>query len=250
MNAFRRIALASLAAPLALGLAACSDSETADGEVAEGEAIAAIPAPDGTSWAETVAVSDYDGYVMGNPDAPIKVIEYGSLTCGACAAFAADGIEPLRDKYVASGVVSYELRNQVHNGLDLVLARLVRCGAPESFHPLSEQIWLNLESIFAGANTNPQVLEQAMSLPEDQRFVAVAQGTGLLDFFAARGLATDQARACLADSASVMAIAERSDTQSKELEVSGTPTFFINGKNIGTQNWASLEPMLQRAGAR
>jgi len=32
--------------------------------------------------------------------------------------------------------------------------------------------------------------------------------------------------------------------------VTGTPWFFINGKDVGTQTWASLEPMLQTAGAR
>ena len=35
-----------------------------------------------------------------------------------------------------------------------------------------------------------------------------------------------------------------------EKGVTGTPWFFINGKDVGTQTWATLEPMLQNAGAR
>ena len=251
MIPLRKFAIAALAAPLALGLAACdSTEEVATGEVPEGEVVAEVAAPAGQQWADVASVTDYDGYVIGNPDAPIKLLEYGSLTCGACANFAVTGIPTLREEYVNSGRVSYELRNQVHNGIDLVLARMVRCSAPESYHALSEQVWANLGPLLEGAQSNPQGLEAAMQMPEDQRFPAVAQVAGLYDFFAARGVSEDQARTCLSDFASVQKIADNSQSQSEELNVTGTPTFFINGRNVGTQNWASLEPMLQRAGAR
>lgn len=249
MTMSRRILSTTLAGVLALSLAAC-DSAEEGGDVLNGDPIAAIAAPDGTEWTEKVTITDSDGYVLGNPEAPIKVIEYASLTCGACANFAMTGVEPLKEKYVNSGVVSYELRNQIHNGIDLVLARLVRCSAPESYHPLSEQVWANLGEIMQGAQTNQQGLEAAMNLPEDQRYAGVAEAAGFLDFFAARGISSDQARTCLADTNAVQAIATRSAEQSEELDVTGTPTFFINGRNVGTQNWASLEPMLQKAGAR
>ncbi|AKM07542.1 thioredoxin domain-containing protein [Pelagerythrobacter marensis] len=249
MTTFRQIALASLAAPLAFGLAACG-SEPTDGEAPEGEPVENVAAPEGTQWVDTVTVTEADGYRLGNPDAPIKLIEYGSLTCGACANFATTGMEPLKEKYVASGRVSYELRNQIHNAFDLTLARLVRCGAPESFHPLSEQVWLNLGAVLEGAQANQQALESAMQQAEDQRFVAVAEAAGFLDFFAARGVSRDQARQCLSDADSIEAIANNSDKQSQELNVTGTPSFIINGRNVGTQSWATLEPMLQNAGAR
>lgn len=250
MIKLRRITVMTLAAPIALALAACGDSGAADGEIAEGDPIAAIAAPDGQNWADTATISEYDGYVMGNPDAPIKVVEYASLTCGACAAFSADASEPLRDKYVKSGVVSYEIRNQVHNGIDLALARLVRCGQPESFHPLAEQVWSNLNAVMERAQANPAALEAAMSMPEDQRFVAVGEASGLFDFFAARGISRDQASACLADNASVQAIAERSEKQSDEFSVTGTPTIFVNGSRVEGTSWNDVEPLLQRAGAR
>lgn len=241
---------ASFALVAALALASCGSKETADGEVAEAAAVAAVPAPAGQEWIDVASVTEDGGYMVGNPDAPIKLMEFGSLTCGACANFTQTGFEPLRDKYINTGKVSFELRNQVHNGLDLVLARLVRCSTPDAMVPLSEQVWMNFESIMTGAQAAGQQLESAMALPENQRFVAVAQSAGFLPFFASRGISEDQARTCLSDAQSVEAIAKRSETQSQELDVTGTPTFFINGKNVGTQSWESLEPMLQRAGAR
>src|SRR5690606_28473066 len=123
---------------------------------------APIAAPAGQSWAETVVETPEGGILLGNPDATIKLIEYVSHTCPACAAFAAEAAEPLKEKYVASGVVSYEMRNQVHNALDLALVRLTRCSGPAAAIPLAEQAWANLPQIMAPVQQNPQVLEAAM----------------------------------------------------------------------------------------
>lgn len=241
---------APLALIAALALAACKDETPADGAIAEGAPVAAVAAPAGQEWIDVAKVTPEGGYLVGNPAAPIKLMEYGSLTCGACANFTQTGFEALREKYINTGKVSFELRNQVHNGIDLVLARLVRCSTPEAMVPLSEQVWLNYEQIMAGAQAAGPQLESAMAQPENQRFAAVAQAAGLFPFFASRGISEDQARTCLADAKAVQAIADRSEKQSEELKVAGTPTFFINGRNLGSLNWASLEPMLQRAGAR
>jgi protein-disulfide isomerase len=46
--------------------------------------------------------------MIGNPDAPLKLVEYASHTCGACATFAATGKPAIKDKYVSTGVVSFE----------------------------------------------------------------------------------------------------------------------------------------------
>jgi protein-disulfide isomerase len=241
---------ASLALVAALALTACNSNETVDGEVAEGAVVAAVAPPAGQEWIDVATVTPDGGYMVGNPDASIKLMEYGSLTCGACANFTQTGFEPLREKYINTGKVSFELRNQVHNGIDLVLARLVRCSTPDAMVPLSEQVWTNFDQVMSGAQAAGPQLEAAMSLPENQRFAAVAEAAGLFPFFASRGISEDQARTCLADAKSVEAIADRSEKQSEELKVAGTPTFFINGANLGTLNWATLEPMLQRAGAR
>jgi protein-disulfide isomerase len=180
----------------------------------------------------------------------LKLVEYASHTCGACANFAATGKPTIRDKYVASGVVSFELRNLVRDPIDLSIAALVRCGAKENMQPLSDQGWASLEQIFASVQTNQAIYEAAASQPVEQRFVTIAQAAGLIDFFAARGLSADQSRSCLADANAIQAIADASNTQSEELKITGTPTFFLNGKKLDVTQWPQLEPLLQRAGAR
>lgn len=251
MLRLRRTLSLALAAPLALALAACGDQAATEGGSAQAAPVAAVPAPAGTAWRDVVTVTEADGYLMGNPNAPIKLIEYASLTCPACAAFSREGAEKLKEEYVNSGRVSFELRNQIHGPHDLALATLVRCGDDQAFHPLADQIWANLETVLAPIMSNQPAVEQALTLPPQQRLVSLAQIGGFYDFFASRGISEDQARTCLADSAAYTRIADNSTRQSQELEITGTPTFLINGRKLdGVGGWAQLEPALQRAGAR
>jgi protein-disulfide isomerase len=248
MKLTRLFALGLLAAaPLAL--AACGD-DAAPGEVAEGEALPAVMAPPGTSWSDTVTVTPEGGYMIGNPDAPLKLVEYASHTCGACANFAVNGKQPLKSKYIASGVVSFEQREIFLNPFDIVIATMTQCGAKEQMQPLSDEVWQNLEAVFTGLQGNPAAVQAASALPPAERFGKIAEVTGLLDFFAARGLSADQARTCLADTAKIEAMVKASEAQAKEVGVTGTPTFVLNGKKLDVNQWPQLEPLLQRAGAR
>jgi len=251
MTKFIRALAVFLALPLALGLAGCGSSDDETTTPPKSDPIAAIPAPAGAAWMDTVEITPEDGYRYGNPDAPIKVIEYQSHTCPHCGAFAEEGGPAMKDKYVASGVVSWEIREQLHNPIDLLVAVLVRCGAKESFLPLSEQYWSNLVPEINKAQANQAALSEAQNLPPNQRFQKMAEAAGLLDFFSSRGIAREQALQCLADGDKVQAIADRSDKQSEELNVTGTPTFFINGRKIeDVAAWSGFEPALQAAGAR
>ena len=248
MSSLRRLVFALSAAPLALGLAACGSS---DSGVPTAEAVAPVAAPAGQQWADVVAITPEGGWLAGNPEAPIRFLEYGSLTCPACANFSVTGMQQLRDDYVNSGRVSYELRSvPLHGTIDLVLTRLLECAPKESAHPLAEQLWANNSTVVTQAQANGAAIEQAMSLPENQRFVAFADLGGLLDFFAARGISRDQASQCLSDSAAIKALAERLQAQNEKDQVTGTPTFFINGSRLDEIEWAPVEAALQRAGAR
>ena len=242
--------LVALAAPLALGLAACGDSAD-DAAIAEGAPVAEVAAPEGTSWSETVATTERGGFLVGNPDAPIKLIEYGSLTCPGCAGFAQNASETLMDEYVDSGRVSFELRSfLIHGPLDLVLTRLIGCGPKESAVPLADQIWANLPEIQQRAYADQAGLERALLLPEDRRFVAFADVAGLYDFFAARGISRDQAETCLADFGEMKRLADLSQSYANDDNIRGTPTFLLNGTQLTESSWESVEAALQRAGAR
>ena len=239
----------ALAAPLALALAACGSGAEQSGEI-QGDAIAAIPAPAGSEWRTTAVMTEEGGTLVGNPDAPLKLVEYGSLTCPTCARFSMEGGEPLLE-YVDSGVVSFELRQfAVHGPLDLLLQRMTQCGPVEAVIPLSDQVWANYETIMQPIQANQAAFEAAMQRPMEERFVVAAEQMGYLDFFAARGISEDQGRQCLADVAALEDMANYTQRYSSKFDITGTPTFELNGNKVDANTWGALEPILQRAGAR
>lgn len=244
-NRLYRPLLAAVALPLAL--AACGGSD--EGGAPKGDAIAAIPAPAGQTWNDVAVETPEGGIQVGNPDAPIKLVEYASHTCPHCADYSKESAAEM-EEIVATGRVSYELRNQIHDGLDLTMALLVRCAQPAASHALANQAWANLQAIYTTAQGNEAAMQAAMQSQGGGRFVKIAEASGLLDFFGSRGVSREQAAQCLADSAKAERIVDNSTKQSEELKVDGTPTFFLNGAKLDGRTWPEIKAALEQAGAR
>ena len=241
-----RIALGLI--PL-LALVACNKGDGAGNSVAAAP-VAAVPAPAGKNWVETVAKTD-EGYRMGNPDAPVKVIEYGSRACPFCARFDAEGMPALRDKYIASGKVSYEFRDYpVHGALDLGPILLGRCVSAAQFFPLLDAMFVNQQSLLAKAQAVVTKLQGMPNATPNQVATTFATDLGYVAFVQRRGLPAARARACLASPAGVNRVVAMTNVAEKQFAVSGTPTFVINGtKAENVYDWAGLQPLLAAAGA-
>jgi protein-disulfide isomerase len=242
--------LAFAVMPLALGLAACG-KKTDSAAVAD-TALTKVAPPAGKQWSEVISATHDGGTLMGNPDAPLKLIEYGALSCSHCAAFSAEGFPKLRDDYVNSGRVSYELRFFMLNPLDVPAVQLATCGnSPETVIPMAEQYWAWQPTMFANLKAaGEDAMQKVQALPASQRPAVIARLTGMNEFFAQRGIATDKGAACLADITRATALASATDKATKDFDVTGTPAFILNGRNLDVSSWEALEPVLQKAGAR
>lgn len=246
--AFRRAAAPFLLAA-GLALAACGDK--ADEGAASGNSAApagpAVPAPAG-GWAEQVRVTADGGMLMGNPDAPVKLIEFASMTCPHCADFQKTGGQQIENQYVASGRVSYEFRNYVRDPYDLAASLLARCGGPGPFFKLTAQMLAAQEEWMGKLQAMPPAEEERLSkLPPAQMVPALAQAAGLDAFVAQRGIGADKARQCLTSQAAqdqLIAMRDKGDA----MGISGTPTFFVNGEKVDGADWLALEPKLRAAG--
>ena len=81
-------------------------------------------------------------------------------------------------------------------------------------------------------------------------FCRAIKAGGMDTFFASRGIAADQAKTCLADTAKATKLVEASNKAGQELDIRGTPTFFLNGAKLETNTWEGVKVMLEKAGAR
>lgn len=243
-----RIVLSMLALPLALGLAACDKGSEAGAP--SGQPLAKVAAPAGKAWGDVVEKTPEGGFRMGNPKAPITVLEFGSMTCSHCAEFADQSSAELRDNFVGSGRVNFEFRNFVRDPIDITSALLARCGTPEGFFPLTDQMFANQAALFEKVNAAGQAAQEAaMNQPDAKRFIALGELTGLTEFVSARGIAKDQANACLANLDEAKALAQRTKEDGEKFEVTGTPTFIVNGTKF-EGGWPELKAHLETLGAR
>jgi protein-disulfide isomerase len=244
-----RFALALL--PL-LALAACGGTENASAPVTSSTPVAQAAPPAGKQWVDIVSKTPEAGFRQGNPNAPIQLVEYGSRTCPTCGRFAAEGVEPLRQKYVSTGKVSYEFRDfPLHGAPDLALALLNQCVGTEAFFPMLDQMFANQSNFGEKMTALPEsFMQQLQAMAPPQAAAAMAEGMGAIEFVKQRGIPEAKARQCLADQATIKSIADVMADASNNRGVQGTPSFFINGKAVDAAMWSQVETALQAAGAR
>ncbi|WP_066701108.1 thioredoxin domain-containing protein [Sphingobium amiense] len=231
---------------LSLSLAACGKGE--DSAKPSGEPVAAVAAPAGTSWSQTVAQTPEGTFLMGNPSAKVKLVEYGSYTCSHCRDFSAEASEEIR-KLVDTGKMNFEFRTYVRDPIDLTTALLARCGGKDIFYPLSEQFFANQSAMFDRVQGKDAELKAVDTMAPAERFATLARVAGLVEFAQQRGISADQAKQCLADTAAAERLAKAVETTNSQYNISGTPSFLINGVLLdNVANWASLQPKLKEAG--
>jgi protein-disulfide isomerase len=212
-----------------------------------------VAPPKGGDWTMVVNATPAGGFMMGNPKAKVKLIEFGSLTCPHCREFDETGVPSLIGKYVKSGQVSWEFRNYVRDPFDLAASLIARCNGAKTFFPLMRGIYKD-QAVWVGKiQAAPQAqLEQLANLPPNQQFVQTATVAGLQHWAAARGVPQAKSNQCLSNQKSVDQLVQmNSDTTTQFPDFQGTPSFAINGKfyeiHTGSPVWDQLKSGLDNA---
>ena len=241
--------LVAAAAILASG--ACNAEKGSDGGAATSAApVAAVKPPANGDWSQIVSATPAGGFVMGNPAASVKLVEFGSMTCPHCREFDETGMQPLVDKYVKTGQISFEFRNYVRDPFDLAGALIARCNGPKGFFPLTRAMFKDPPNWMAKLQTVSAEQQQALTaLGPDRQFLEIAKLAGFQQWAAQRGLPSAKSSACLSNEAEINRLVQMTGDATTEFpQFPGTPSFTINGELIekaGT--WALLEPKLREA---
>ena len=242
--------MAGAVAVLALG--ACNKNKT-EGPTSTTNSTVTItqanPPPGGT-WADVVNATSVS-YMMGNPNAKVKLVEIGSLSCPHCKKFDDEGVPVLINKYIKSGQVSWEFRPYViHGPIDIAADLILRCNGMKTFFPMMQALYKDQSIWMAKLETTPQdKLNQIQNLPTNQMFVAMANALGLQDWAAARGLPQAKSNQCLSNQKMIdHEVQVTSDVNNQYPDFEGTPSFVINGKLLkATASWDKLQPQLDAA---
>jgi len=237
----------------ALALAGCNKNKNenqAAPAASEKVTISQATPPPGGSWADVVNATS-DGFMMGNPNAKVKLIEIGSLSCPHCKAFDDEGVPVLIDKYVKPGNVSWEFRPYlIHGAVDMAANLIATCNGVKSFFPLARALYKDQTVWMGKLEAQQDKLQQIQNLPTNQVFGAMASLAGLQDWAAARGVPQAKSNQCLSDQKMIdHQVQVTSDVTNQYPEFSGTPAFVVNDKMLpqDTVTFAKLEPALQDA---
>ena len=180
-----------------------------------------------TAQAAGVEVEAQDaGRVIGNPKAPITVVEYASLTCPHCAEFANNIMPKLKTEWIDSGKVKWVFRDYPLDGTALKAAVIIRCAPADRFYN------------FVGAfYTNQQNWARAAD--------PVATLTRLAKL---GGVGEEKIKACLANKKIEDAVLQQQLDGKNRYAVNATPTIFINGKiSKNFTTWEGFESELKSA---
>ena len=157
--------------------------------------------------AQTVLALSKDDRILGNPDAPITIVEYASLTCPHCAHFTNEVLPELKKKWIDTGKAKLVLRDYPLDEPALRAAMIARCAPPDRFYAYTD--------MFFGA--------------QDKWVTARDYRDALARLVKLGGMSRKEFDNCLKNTALENKIVEGRLVASKELDVNSTPTFFING---------------------
>jgi protein-disulfide isomerase len=207
----RRGALVMAAGLAALPLAACGGGGGADGS-------------------ETGLRADN---VLGDPDAPVTVIEYASITCPHCKAFHDQVFGDLRARYIDTGKVRFVFRELPTSPAALAMAGflLARCAPEDKYFDV-------LDLLFEKQIPLVQAYQSGGSAARDE-LVRIAR---------AMGVSEEQFDVCIRDQAEIDRIQKIGDDGYAQFSVNSTPAFVINGRTYGAMTIdefaAIIDPLL------
>jgi protein-disulfide isomerase len=171
-----------------------------------------------------------DDMSMGDAKAKVQMIEYASAACPHCAHFAIDVFPDFKKKYIDTGKVHYTFREILTPPVEVAAAGflLARCAGKDKYFTV-------LDGVFRSQQDWIQTQDVRGSL------LRVAQNAGINE---------EKFNACISDTKAMKALNDRVEKYAKIDNITGTPTFLINGKKLeGEQTLATLSKAVDDAQA-
>lgn len=173
-----------------------------------------------------------DDMAIGNPDSGVTLIEYGSSMCSHCREFEDAVFDQLKANYIDTGRIHYIFREvlapvdpqRIIPTIALAEYQVARCNnaTPEQYFSRLGVLFEQQEAMFQSA-TSRQNIEAK-----------------LVEIGAAAGMSRDTVLACIADPAGAERMNRLGEMATRD-NVTGTPTFFLNGELITSDRFSSVQ---------
>ncbi len=165
---------------------------------------------------------------LGNPRAPVTVVEYASVGCPHCGVWAREVFPAFEKKYVDTGKVRFVLREMLTGDPTLAAAGflLARCAGPARYFQVVDAVF----------DAQPRIALDGAAQPS------------LLRIAKQEGMTEAQFNACISDPTALKALQDRSDSYAEADKVNGTPTFIVGDRMMeGDQTLEALDAAIAAA---
>ena len=162
---------------------------------------------------------------LGSKQAPVSIIEYGSLTCGNCLSFHKYVYPQFKKHYIDTGIVRFIFRHFPTGGEAVYGARAANC-AGDKYYEMLDKLFSNVDKWYRAENRDAIFVNYAASLRlNSEAFVT-----------------------CISNKKHLDNILLQQEAAKKDLDVIGTPTFFINGKMVrGKRSFLEMKALISEA---
>ena len=190
----------------------------------------AISAPLAAAQDSEVDTSGVVEMQMGDPDAPVTVIEYASYTCPHCARFHESAFKDLKKDYIDTGKVNFIYREVYFDRFGLWASIVARCGegAENRFFGITDMLY-EQQSDWARQNDPAAIVD---------RLRRIGKTAGLTD---------DQLDACFTDADNAQALYALWQQRSEEDNIESTPSFIIDGRKYSNMSYAEMAELIDTA---
>lgn len=194
------------------------------GDAGGAKAAEPLPAQGGSAPAQKVSADD--DAVLGSANAPVEIIEFSDYQCPFCGSFVTQTLPSLKQKYIDTGKVKLIYRDfplPFHANAQKAAEAAECAGEQGKYYEMHDKIFGN---------------QSAITVPD------------LKNYAAQIGLDTAKFNTCL-DSGAMASEVTKDLADGTAYGVSGTPTFFINGRElVGAQPFSAFETAINAELAR
>jgi protein-disulfide isomerase len=165
---------------------------------------------------------------IGQADAKVTLVEYGSPTCPACKAWHDNFWPEVKRDYVDTGKIKFVFREfAIHGAIDAGIFAIARCAGTDEFYSVIDEAMARQETIVTESS-------KGEAMPE------------LNSLGAKFRMSPEQVQSCINDRTIIRRINDvRADAQGKGID--STPTFVLNGVVLASSDWRTVKPLIDAA---
>jgi protein-disulfide isomerase len=178
----------------------------------------------------TVPVTPFMGEaVLGDPAAPVTLVEYASTTCGHCQAFHAQVFPDLKKAYIDTGKVKLRFVMMPTQPVGIALAgeAIARCAGEAKYFDVIDTLFEAQDTLTSAAR-DPWLLQQELRAIGDMY-----------------GLDKDEVGTCI-DHEPIVTMT-REGVKAAPASITGTPSFAIDGVKLELETLEDLSAALDAA---